>query len=39
MTSSIACSGKKRPYSTTFKATLPTTGQTQTTTVKGSAAC
>jgi hypothetical protein len=39
MTSSIACQGKKRPYTTTFKANLPTSGQTQTTTVKGSAAC
>lgn len=38
-TESVACKGKKRPYTTTFKANLPTTNQTQTTTVKGSAAC
>jgi hypothetical protein len=38
-TSSIGCLGKKRPYSTTFTANLPTTGQTQTSTVKGSGAC
>ncbi len=39
MTSSVGCMGKKRPYSTTFTANLPTTGQTQTTTVPGSAPC
>jgi hypothetical protein len=39
MTASIGCQGKKRPYSTQFTANLPTTGQTQTSTVKGSAAC
>lgn len=36
---SIGCMGAKRPYSTSFKANLPTTGQTQSNTVKGSAAC
>lgn len=35
---STACKGKKRPYSTTLKATMPGHG-TQTTTVKGTAAC
>ncbi|MFZ0091632.1 MAG: hypothetical protein WAL63_19170 [Solirubrobacteraceae bacterium] len=35
----VACTGKKRPYSETFKATLPTTGQTETTTVSKTAAC
>jgi hypothetical protein len=38
-TASIGCQGKKRPYSTTFTANLPTTGQTQTSSVPGSAKC
>jgi hypothetical protein len=38
-TASIGCKGKTRPYSMTFTANLPTTGQTQTSTVPGSAAC
>lgn len=37
--SSIGCQGKKRPYSQSFTATLPTTNQTATNTVTGSAAC
>lgn len=36
--SSSACQGKKRPYSTTLKATMPN-GPTQTKTVPGSASC
>ncbi len=39
MTSSVGCQGKKRPYSTTFTATLPTTGQIQVKTLSGSAPC
>jgi hypothetical protein len=38
-TASVGCMGKKRPYTTTFKANLPTSGQTQTSTVKGSGSC
>ncbi len=40
---SVACSGSKRPYSTTFKANLPSStggaGTTETSSVKGSAPC
>lgn len=36
---SVACSGKKRPYSVAFKANLPTTSTTETKTVSGSAPC
>ncbi len=36
---SVACQGKKRPYSNTFTATLPTTNVTQTKTVSGTAPC
>jgi hypothetical protein len=36
---SVGCQGNKRPYSTTFTATLPTTGATETKTVSASAPC
>lgn len=36
---SVGCQGKKRPYSMSFTANLPTTGQTQTSTVTKSAPC
>lgn len=36
---STACQGKKRPYSTTLKATLPTNNTTQSKTVSATAAC
>jgi hypothetical protein len=36
---SVGCQGKKRPYSESFTASLPTTGQTQTQTLSGVAAC
>lgn len=36
---SFACKNGKRPYATTFTATLPTTKQTQMATVNGSAKC
>ena len=38
-TAAVGCQGKKRPYSVTFKATLPTTGQTQTSTVNATGPC
>ncbi len=37
--SSVGCKKGKRPYSTTFSATLPTTGTNETQTVSGSAKC
>ena len=36
---SVACKGNKRPYSTAFKATLPTTNTTESKTVTASAPC
>jgi hypothetical protein len=36
---SVACKGGKRPYSTKITANLPSTHETQTTTVSGSAKC
>lgn len=36
---SVACQGKKRPYTITFNATLPTTGQSETVSVSKSGAC
>ena len=36
---SVGCQGAKRPYSTTFTATLPTTGAKESDTLRGSAPC
>jgi hypothetical protein len=37
--SAVGCLKGKRPYATTFTATLPTSGQTETVSVPGTAAC